>query len=324
MEMVISINEIEIDDRIREDCGDLEDLATSIKENGLINPVTVMQKEAGGYSLIAGLRRVKACEILGWEEVTASVHSPMDADQMIKLEIAENEKRKEFTYEERVKYTERLEVIEKEKARLRKSKHARDGYEKDRGICPYADPEEKKGRTKDIIAKEAGFGSRRQMERARFLAENRPDLLDQVDKGKKSLNQAVNEAKKEQKDNNASEGAFIVPANESAPVHIGISHPEQWKILQMFRPVDVKPAGKGIAGADHFKLMENEIYATIYKKYEEAVQSANIVIGSFDHMKSEFDTVLRGIQSNLDTALENNKKLEEENRELRRRLEEIS
>lgn len=319
MEKTVLIKEIEIQDRIRKNNGDLEELAKDIAKNGLINAITVMEKKEGGYLLIAGLRRLKACEMLEQKEIRVSIRPPQDADKLLLMEISENEQRKAFTPSERVRYGKLMGKVEKEKANRRMSEHARDGYKK--GMDDRPSPE--KGSTRDKVAEKVGFGSGRQLERATYVNDNRPDLMEKVDNGDLSVSGAYTVAKNDEKKESAqSEEAFVVPANENAPVHIGIAHPEKWKQLKMFRPIDVKPEGKGIAGADHFKLMENEIYATIYKKYEEAVQSANIVIGSFDHMRGEFDTVLRGVQNNLDTALAENKKLGKENQSLRKRLEE--
>ena len=51
----------------------LESLAQSIKENGLLQPVTV-RRENGGYTLIAGERRLRACKLAGLKEIPAIVH----------------------------------------------------------------------------------------------------------------------------------------------------------------------------------------------------------------------------------------------------------
>ena len=49
--------------RIRNDVSGLNDLVESIRKKGLINPITVNQNNV----LMAGERRLKACEILGME-----------------------------------------------------------------------------------------------------------------------------------------------------------------------------------------------------------------------------------------------------------------
>lgn len=47
----------------------LMELVKSIKENGLLNPMVVREKENGRYQLISGHRRKKALEILGIQEI---------------------------------------------------------------------------------------------------------------------------------------------------------------------------------------------------------------------------------------------------------------
>ena len=70
---MLRISEVRVAERIRKDNGGLEELAGDIREHGLINPITVMEQTEGGYVLIAGLRRLKAMELLGAKEIRATV-----------------------------------------------------------------------------------------------------------------------------------------------------------------------------------------------------------------------------------------------------------
>ena len=45
----------------------LEELSNSIKENGLIHPITVRKNTLGGYELVAGERRLRAAKMAGLE-----------------------------------------------------------------------------------------------------------------------------------------------------------------------------------------------------------------------------------------------------------------
>jgi ParB family chromosome partitioning protein len=68
----------------------LDDLASSIRDKGLLNPITVMKRDDGGYDLIAGQRRFLACRKIGWETIPAIVRDKLDdADAMI-LSLIEN------------------------------------------------------------------------------------------------------------------------------------------------------------------------------------------------------------------------------------------
>lgn len=63
---------------------DLEDLISSIKEHGILQPLVVTQAK-DGYELIAGERRLRASRMLGLEQVPVIVR---DANEQQKLELA--------------------------------------------------------------------------------------------------------------------------------------------------------------------------------------------------------------------------------------------
>jgi len=65
----MQIADIRIGERHRKDMGDIEELARSIDEIGLLQPIVV---EPDG-TLIAGERRIRACLMLGWEEIPAKI-----------------------------------------------------------------------------------------------------------------------------------------------------------------------------------------------------------------------------------------------------------
>ena len=53
---------------------ELESLSASIRENGLLQPVSVRRRAVGpGYELIAGERRLRACKLAGMKEIPAIV-----------------------------------------------------------------------------------------------------------------------------------------------------------------------------------------------------------------------------------------------------------
>ena len=67
----------------------LEELAASIKENGLIQPTIV------GYELLAGERRYRAAQMAGFKEIPAIIRELSD-DDMIKQAIIENLQREDL------------------------------------------------------------------------------------------------------------------------------------------------------------------------------------------------------------------------------------
>lgn len=75
--------------RIDFDPQELRELAQSIRENGLVQPVTVRRWE-GKYQLISGERRVRACREAGIEHIPAYIRQVETAEEMLELALIEN------------------------------------------------------------------------------------------------------------------------------------------------------------------------------------------------------------------------------------------
>ena len=69
------------------DPAELADLESSIRSNGLLQPVTV-RIAAHGYELIAGERRLRAVQRVGWAEIPAIVRGESDVDDKTALTLA--------------------------------------------------------------------------------------------------------------------------------------------------------------------------------------------------------------------------------------------
>ncbi|SEN63743.1 chromosome partitioning protein, ParB family [bacterium A37T11] len=67
----------------------LEELANSIRIQGLIQPITVRKTEAGRYQLISGERRLRASKLAGFTELPAYVRTAND-QQMLEMALIEN------------------------------------------------------------------------------------------------------------------------------------------------------------------------------------------------------------------------------------------
>lgn len=89
----------------------IEGLAQSIRENGLLQPVSVREREDGKYELIAGERRYRACLLNGFETVRAIVYE-MDDDTSANLALIENIQREDLNAIEQAMAIER--IMEKE------------------------------------------------------------------------------------------------------------------------------------------------------------------------------------------------------------------
>lgn len=87
----------------------VDQLAASISEIGLLNPITVTG-EGGSYRLIAGLHRLEACRRLGWDDIPATVVTLSDVDAEL-AEIDENLVRNDLTALEHAEYTSRRKAL---------------------------------------------------------------------------------------------------------------------------------------------------------------------------------------------------------------------
>lgn len=88
---------------------ELEELAQSIKLNGLIQPIIVRQSSVFGYELIAGERRLKASKLAGLSEIPAIIKTISDQKSM-QLAIIENLQRSDLNpIEEAKAYKQLLE-----------------------------------------------------------------------------------------------------------------------------------------------------------------------------------------------------------------------
>ncbi|EAJ0333964.1 ParB/RepB/Spo0J family partition protein [Campylobacter lari] len=88
----------------------LEELAGSIKEYGLIQPVVVFKKDEFDYILIAGERRFRACKLLGKEQIKAVVLN-VDDIKLRELALIENIQRENLNPIELAhSYKELLEI----------------------------------------------------------------------------------------------------------------------------------------------------------------------------------------------------------------------
>lgn len=111
----LQLNNIELD-RItpspyqgRKSFGNLEDLARSIADVGLINPITVRAKD-GHYELVAGERRLRAARLIPLETIPALVRVLTDSEAR-RVVLAENARRLDLSpVEEAGQFLEHLDA----------------------------------------------------------------------------------------------------------------------------------------------------------------------------------------------------------------------
>ena len=155
---------------------DMDQLVESIKERGLITPITLRPKDDGRYEIVSGHRRKKACEIAGLSYVKADVRE-MGRDEAIILMVESNLQRSVILPSEKAfSYKMRLEALKRQGKR----------------VDLTSDPLGPKlgTRSNQEVADQVG-DSMTQVKRYIRLTELIPDLLDLVDEGKIALRPAV-------------------------------------------------------------------------------------------------------------------------------------
>ena len=122
-----AISAIKVGDRYRKDMGDLDALAASIREHGLLHPPAV----TSDGTLIAGHRRLNACAQLGMVEIPVRV---IDVTDLLSAERDENQVRKDFTPSEAVAVARAIEAQLKAASKARRSAGAKARWAREKGL----------------------------------------------------------------------------------------------------------------------------------------------------------------------------------------------
>lgn len=154
---------------------DMDQLVQSIKERGIITPVTLRPKEDGRYEIVSGHRRRKACELAGFDTVKAEVRE-MTRDEAIILMVESNLQRSAILPSEKAfSYKMRLEAMKRQQ-----------GERTDLTSAPVG----QRLTSRELLA-ENSPDSNTQIQRYIRLTELIPEFLDLVDEGRIAFRPAV-------------------------------------------------------------------------------------------------------------------------------------
>ena len=157
---------------------DMDLLVQSVKERGVIVPITLREKEDGRYELVSGHRRKKACELAGFDTIRAEIRD-LTRDEAIILMVESNLQRSVILPSEKAfSYKMRLEAMKRLPGRPSKDNSVPVGQNYE-GLT-----------TREIIAK-SSQDSNTQIQRYIRLTELIPPLLDLVDDGRIGMRPAV-------------------------------------------------------------------------------------------------------------------------------------
>lgn len=156
---------------------DMDQLVESVKERGVITPITLRQKADGRYEIVSGHRRRKACELAGLATVPAEIKE-LTRDEAIILMVESNLQRSTILPSEKAfSYKMRLEAMKRLPGRPSKENGVPSG--------PNLS-----GKSRELLAAESP-DSNTQIQRYIRLTELIPDLLTMVDEGRIALRPAV-------------------------------------------------------------------------------------------------------------------------------------
>lgn len=92
----------------------MKDTVQSVKDYGVIMPVIVRQTDEGGYEMISGHRRMRACELAGIDTIPAIVRD-VDRDTAIIMMVDSNLQRENILPSEKAKaYKMKLDAIKRQ------------------------------------------------------------------------------------------------------------------------------------------------------------------------------------------------------------------
>ncbi len=111
----VLVTSIDLGDRGRKQYQGIEELANSIRQQGLIHPVAVKANKDGTYKLLAGGRRMMAISRLGAEKVMVRIFpeelSDLDART---IELIENIQREDLSWAEKIHMEQRIDELQVE------------------------------------------------------------------------------------------------------------------------------------------------------------------------------------------------------------------
>ena len=169
---------------------DMWDLVDSIKKFGVLEPVMVIPHKDGGYEMVSGHRRMRACQLAGIENIPVIVRN-LDRDEAIISMVDSNLKRKEISPMEKARaYQMKTDAMKRKMGRRTKEEIAQDEA---LGI--------KRMNADEELAQQMGE-SPATIQRYKTLNKLVPELQDLVDEGKIPVNTGADIAQmkpKEQK-----------------------------------------------------------------------------------------------------------------------------
>ena len=156
----------------------MDELCASIEQYGVLSPIIVRPHSEGGYEVLSGHRRMKACELLGIEEVPVVIKD-LDDDTAAILLVDSNLQRENILPSEKAfAYKLKLEAMKRKAGRPSKENCGQIGHN-------FSDD-----KSRDILSNETGE-SGRQIQRYIRLTNLIDPLLEMIDKNEMAMSAGV-------------------------------------------------------------------------------------------------------------------------------------
>ena len=156
----------------------MDELCASIEQYGVLSPIIVRPHSEGGYEVLSGHRRMKACELLGIEEVPVVVKD-LDDDTAAILLVDSNLQRENILPSEKAfAYKLKLEALKRKAGRPSKENGGQIGHN-------FSED-----KSRDILGGETG-DSGRQIQRYIRLTNLIDPLVEMIDKNEMAMSAGV-------------------------------------------------------------------------------------------------------------------------------------
>lgn len=101
---------VDRDNRQRRELEKVDELAESIQQNGLINPIVITRD----FNLVAGERRLEAHRSLGFEQIAAQFVEDLDPVELQLIELEENVRRVDLSWQDHVNAVAQFHEVKSE------------------------------------------------------------------------------------------------------------------------------------------------------------------------------------------------------------------
>ena len=183
LERVINLPPGEISDfpnhpfKVRMD-EEMQQMAESVREHGVLVPALVREKPDGGYEMVAGHRRKRAAELVDLPEIPCIVRNLTDDEAIIVMVDSNLQREKILPSEKAFAYKMKLDAMKRQAGRPSKENGVPVGHH---SVV---------GKSRELLAADSP-DSNTQIQRYIRLTYLLPEMLDMVDDGKIALRPAV-------------------------------------------------------------------------------------------------------------------------------------